>query len=124
MRFDEDGLPVCGPTARTLGARPGLPEGDIEILDGMVQPGTGGMSASPPPPSNLPDFRRPPEHDGKAKKIKLYELETENLPDELQARPDPENPDRHVFIEPALEMSFEDYERALEGTRTFWKPVR
>lgn len=124
MRVALDGLPLTGPTARTLGARPGSPpEGDIPIAGGMVHPGTGGMSVSPPPSGNLPRFRRPPEHGGTAKKIKLYELDTDGLPDELRARPDPKNPRRHAFIEPARETSFEEYEHALEETRELWRPV-
>ncbi len=78
---------------------------------------------SPPPPEHLPRFRRPPEHGGTAKKIKLHELDTDGLPDELRARLDPEDPRRHAFIEPAREMSFEEYEQALEETRDLWRPV-
>lgn len=81
------------------------------------------MSVSPPPPDNLPRFRRPPEHGGTARKIKLYELETERLPAELRVRLDPEDPQRHVFIEPAHEMSLERYEHALSITRRLWTPV-
>jgi hypothetical protein len=125
MRIGEDGLPMAGPTARTLGARPGSPpEWDIPVVDGIVRPGTGGMSVSPPPPGNLPHFRRPPEHGGTAKKIGLYEMDTDDLPDRLAARPDPDDPARHVFIEPSREMSFEEYESALEETRSLWRLVQ
>ena len=124
MRAAPDGLPLAGPSARTLGARPGSPpEGDIPIIGGMVYPGTGGMSVSPPPAKNLPRFRRPPEHGGTARNIKLYELDTDGLPDELRARPDPKDPQRHAFIEPMRQMSFEEYEQALEETRGLWRPV-
>lgn len=124
MRAAPDGLPLAGPSARTLGAKPGSPpEGDLPVRRGMVSPETGGMSVSPPPPGNLPRFRRPPEHGGTARNIKLYELDTDGLPSVLRARPDPEDPRRHAFIEPAHEMSFEEYEQALGETRGLWRPV-
>lgn len=123
MRFEEDRLPRCGPTAKTLGARPGATDGDIPVDGTMVLPGTGGMSVSPPPAENIPEYRRPPEHGGTAKKVRLFELETDELPGELRARPDPQDPERHVFIEPAREMSFDEYSRAIEGIRHLWRPV-
>lgn len=132
MMAAEDGLPRTGPTARTLGARPlrtrpgRHAEGDIPVTEpgGMVSPASGGMSVSPPPAEeNLPPFRRPPEHGGTAKNIRLFEVDTDDLPDDLRARRDPENPERHVLIEPAREMTFEEYERALEGTRPLWRRV-
>lgn len=128
MRADPaDGLPLTGPTARTLGARrpDGGKEGDLPVREpgDMVRPGTGGMSVSPPPADNLPPFRRPPEYGGIAKKIALYEMDTDELPENLRARPDPENPERHVLIEPAFNMSFDEYERALEGTRALWRSL-
>jgi hypothetical protein len=47
-------------------------------------------------------------------------LDTEDLPAELQERIDPYNSERHVFLEPARAMSFEDYQQALHATRTLW----
>jgi hypothetical protein len=126
MRPADDGSPRLGPTPKTLGARPAGPDGedgDIPVgEDGMVRPGTGGMSVSPYPPSNIVPFRRPPEHGGTAKKFRLYEIETDELPEELVARDDPHR-EGHVFIEPAREMSFEDYQSALESTEDLWKAV-
>lgn len=82
MRIGGDGLPMAGPTARTLGARPGSPpDGDIPIVGGMVRPGTGGMSVSPPPPENLPPHRRPPEYGGKGKDP-IWEFETNDTKSE------------------------------------------
>ena len=125
MRSAEDGFPLTGPTARTLGIRSGTSsEADLPTVDGIVYPETGGMSVSPPPPSNLPRHRRPPEHGGTAKKIKLYALETAQLPTDLRVRLDPEEPQRHAFIEPTREMSLEQYEHALRvTTRRLWTPV-
>jgi len=128
---DEDGLPRVGSTGRTLGARPGYPddpeepESDIRIdEDGIVCPEAGGASVAIPPVENLRPHRRPPKHGGTDKKVEVYELETDELPDKLQARADPRGPTVHAFIEPAYEMSFDEYQRALHATRAQWYIVR
>lgn len=51
----------------------------------------------------------------------MYELETGELPDDLAHRPDPANPDGHGFIEPTRRMPFEEYRRAIHGTRSLWR---
>jgi hypothetical protein len=123
MRFEEDRLPTCGPDdAKLLGVRGGSPPaGDIPLHGNSVWRGTGGMSVSPPPVEHLPPYRRPPEHRGTSKKLKVFELETDELPEELWARVDPTDPERHVLIEPAWEMSLYDYQQALEATRSLWR---
>lgn len=120
---DEDGLPEVGASARALGARPGDATGDIGIgPGGVVQPETGGMSVSPPP-ENLPGIRRPPEFGGTGKDP-LFELETDDLPQELRYRPDPTKPDAHGFVEPSRAMGFEEYQQAPRSTRSLWRLVR
>ncbi len=63
MREDAAGFPETGPSARTLGVRPGI---DVAATapDEMVLPGQGGISVSPDDPMNLPAFRRPPDFQG------------------------------------------------------------
>ena len=126
---DGDGLPRIGSTGRTLGTRLGFPNGgakpDILVSPaGILYPGSGGMSVGMPQTDNLPPHRRPRRCGGTDKKIELYVLETEDLPDELQARIDPYNSERHAFLEPARAMSFEDYQQALHATRTLRRRVR
>ncbi len=128
---DEDGLPRVGNTGRTLGARPGYPDDPAESAPdiyisaaGNVYPESGGASVAIPPMENLRPHRRPPKHGGRGKKIEVYELETDELPDELQVRVDPLGPTVHAFIEPARVMSFEEYQRALHSTRGSWSIVR
>lgn len=124
MIADEDGLPKTGKLGRYLGARPTGRNRDIPVSeDGMVRPGTGGMSVSPPPMKNLPDHRRPVELGGESTDP-VFEIDTDELPPELTYRPDPEKPEEHGFIEPAREMSFEEYQRALHETRGLWRRVR
>lgn len=141
MLPDRDGLPRVGNTGSKLGARPGYAEDgihpedrlgsgdsirqDIPIsADGVVRPGTGGMSAAIPPVDNLPPHRRPPKHGGGERRYEVYELDTDDLPNDLRVRVDPRGPERHAFIEPAREMSFEAYQQALHSTRTLWQRVR
>jgi len=120
MKRGEDGLPKPGASARTLGVRATI---DIPVgEDEYVWPEMGGMSVSPPPPENLSPWRRPPEFGGTSKDT-LWELDTDQLPDALRYRPDPDNPDAHGFIEPSRPMTFEEYQRALHGSRGLWTLV-
>jgi hypothetical protein len=117
MKAAEDGLPKIGASARTLGARCNI---DIPVNeDGFVEPETDGMSVSPPPPDNLPYYRRPPEFGGTGKDP-VWEMDTNALPVELRYRPDPDNPEEHGFIEPWHRMPFEEYQRAIHGLRSLW----
>lgn len=121
MRADEDGLPLIGKTARFLAVRP---DRDIPLdEDGFVEPGTEGMSVSPPPMTNLPPVRLPREYGGEGKDP-AFEIETDELPEDLAHRPDPKAPERHGFIEPSRRMPFEHYERAVHATRALWRLVR
>ena len=75
------------------------------------------MSVALPPIDNLPPHRRPPKHGGTDTRLEIYELNTEELPDDLAERIDLYNRTRHVFIEPARVMSFEEeYQQALHGS--------
>lgn len=127
---DEDGLPMTGITGRYLGARRDGPVKDFEEIneDGTVDPGKGGMSVNPPPPTNIAPPRRLPQY-GKDEngeigygKDPVFELETDELPDELLYQPDqnPEQTGKHGFIEPSHRMAFEEYLQAVHETRTLW----
>jgi hypothetical protein len=122
MKADgQDSLPLVGTTARYLAVRRDV---DIPVSkDDTVEPETGGMSVSPPPITNLHPLRLPRELGGLGKDS-VFELETDELPDELTYRPDPNNPEGHGFIEPSHQMVFEYYERAIHATRGLWRPVR
>lgn len=119
MKRTEAGLPETGATARTLGVRPGLdiPLGTDTPPD-LVRPGTGGMSVSTMPPTNLPRHRRPEAFDGTGRDP-VWSLDTDELPDDLRTTVDP-NDRTHVFIEPAYSMSFEAYLRYLHRTAHLW----
>ncbi len=117
MKEDEDGLPKIGATSRSLGARPGV---DIGVFNsGSVFSTRQGMSVSPAPPENLPEWRRPEEFDGTGKDP-VFAMDPDDLPEELEYLPDPAKPDTHGFIRPAYTMAFEHYQRALHETRELW----
>ena len=117
---DGGGGPEVGPSARTLGARPGT---DIPVDSaGTVHPSTGGVSVSPGSPANLPEFRRPPEFGGTGKDP-VWTINERDLPDGLTYRPDPANPTGHGYLEPSRSMSLSDYQQLLEVTRPGWSRV-
>ena len=117
MKEANDGLPVVAPTARTLGARPLI---DIPIdQNGMVWPGTGGISVTPNDPKKLPRHRRPRSLGGRGKDP-VWGIPSSNLGAKLVYRADPKNPTGHGFIEPAYPMTFNEYQCALTKTRATW----
>lgn len=121
MRASEDGSPETGETGRYLGIRSGV---DVPVDEGgYVRPGTEGMSVVPPPVTNLARHRLPRELGGTGRDP-VFELDTNELPEELVYRSDPANPERHGFVEPSRRMSFEEYRQAIHGTRALWHPLR
>lgn len=118
IKTAEDGLPILGDTGRALGPTPrDIPVGP----DGMVRPGTGGMSVSPDSPMNLPLSRRPPEFGG-AGKDPVWQISSSDLGTDLTYRPDPDM-FGHGFIEPAYPMPFQTYQQAVWDTRPNWTIV-
>ena len=114
MKSDDDGLPLCGPSARTLGVRL---DGDLPISDaGFVMPETGGMSVALDDPMHLPPHRRPARFKGWGQDP-VWQIEEEDLPDWLLLRADPRNPTGHGFVEPRQPMRLGDYQNALATSR-------
>lgn len=113
MREASDGLPMIGPTARTLGVRP---DDDISVREGKVQPGTGGMSVAPDDPFHLPRHRRPPEFGGTGKDP-VWCIDIRDSGTDLSFRQDKPS---HGLFEPAREMSIEDFQQALADLAPKW----
>lgn len=113
MKEDPDGGPMVGPTARTLGVRPG---DDIPVVAGRVKPGTGGMSVAPDGPMNLPDHRRPPKLGGSGKDP-VWEITIDSLGHDVVYRQDKPN---HGLFEPAREMSIDEFQEALAALAPRW----
>ena len=108
--------PQIGDTARTLGVR-----ANVDILidgNGMVHPGTGGMSVSPRP-ADLPMHRRPIEFGGTGKDP-VWRINTRNLGPDLKYVPDAPG---HGTVQPTRSMLFEEYQEALANTQKDWRKV-
>ena len=118
MRPTDDGAPEIGPSAKTLGARPGIDIGVDE--NGMVRPGTGGMSVNESP-TGMPEFRRPPSFGGSAADLNMYCIDACELGPGLQYAPDEGG---HGFVEPAWEMPLDEYQGYLGGTQDSWSEVK
>ena len=117
MKAGPDNLPELGESARTLGVRPG---DDIPVNDDLVSPGTGGMSVSPDP-YKLPPFRRSREFGGRSSDAVFALDESELGPNLLY---DEDRPGEHGTVQPAQEMTYDEYRRALEATRSRWRRVQ
>lgn len=105
----DDGMPVVGQQATTLGAR--VPK-DIVSEGGIVHPGTGGMSVTPEG-GVMREFG--------GKNLRTFCISCSDLGPNLRYVPDPKNPLNHGFIEPSKQMALEAYQEALKTTQEFWR---
>lgn len=119
MRSDDDGHPLVGGSARTLGPRPDGSDIDADE-DGMVHPYTGGISVGLAP-EYLPEHRRPAKFGGTGHDP-LWMIQSDDLGAGLRYREDEELAG-HGFIEPTWEMSYAEYEERLAATREGWRPA-
>lgn len=118
MRATADGLPECGASFSTLGARP---DKDIAVDDaGRVEPATGGMSTTLDDPKKMKKPARPRALGGESRQP-LFVLEVGALPPTLLHRPESPAEKHHHFVEPATSTTFDDYQASLHGTRADWK---
>ncbi len=109
------GAPEVGPTARTLGARPGV---DIPVCNGCVAPKTGGISVAPRTPLNLPEHRLPVSLGGTGKDP-VWSISSGALGPNLRFVPDADNL-THGTIQPTAVMTLEQYQAALAATIKSW----
>ena len=120
-----DGLPKIGRSARMLGVR--IPEDIDPDEKGKVRPGIGGMSVAPNSVWNVPNHRRPRGmHMGSTGNSEdhMYAIADAAIPvDKLAIRPDPKQPRRHAFVEPATSAELSTYETDLANTRNHWRQV-
>ncbi len=120
MKEEPDHLPAVGPSARTLGVRPGnsiTPDVLATNSTDMILPGQGGMSVAPDDPHNLERHRRPASLGGTGRDPVWY-IEIEDLEPDLYYRQDRPT---HGVIEPKHGMTLQEYQDALAGTRSKWK---
>ena len=125
MMPDPDGLPRIGRSARMLGVR--MPEDIAPDKDGMVRPGIGGMSVAPDSVWSIPNHRRPRGMQrgstGPATDLIFAVIHVSLASTNLAVRLDPNRPQLHAFVEPAIQMEFSTYEANLAETRGDWKKV-
>jgi hypothetical protein len=123
MRCNE-GMPQCGPTKQCLGVRIGVePHADLPCdNEGMVMPGTGGMSVSPDEIGHLPRHRRPPAHGGTGRHP-VWVMRTEMLTENIAYVPDPPHNGlvTHALIEPCVIMHGDAFQSALCSTAPVWE---
>lgn len=121
MKAAPDG-PECGPAANRLGARvpaePPPPQVDVvPDDDGIVHPGTGGMSVFSTIRA-IPISRLPTTHGGYNKKDLLVVIDEAAVVDPLAHRPDH---GAHGTIQPLEAMHVDEYQRALCQTKPTWE---
>lgn len=123
MRPDpSDNLPEVGNGRKSLDVLPGLPpdEGDIEVIDGYVEPGAGGLSVVADDPYKLPGHRKPKEMGGTSKGYTVFEIDEVALPDTLLPRQDDPDWPSHRAIEPTRKCLFDSFRDDILATRQLW----
>ena len=117
MKSEADGFPQVGRSGRQLGVRI---DGDMRDLtvghDGMVDPGTGGMSVALDAAQNLPKPRLPKSLGGEGRDP-VFRTFRVNLPEALLVRAD-HYP--HALLEPSRRCRLHDFESDLASTRSVW----
>ncbi len=124
----ENGVPRACPTPKCLGVRVGPGEFDDIPLqeDGLLHPGTGGMTVVPDDPMFIPEWRRPKALPGGKSKDPLWVISHDRLPDQLAYRPD--DPDEngiviHGLVEPAAIVAEAQFQADLASTQDDWREV-
>lgn len=91
-------------------------------LDGIVDPELGGLSVYLSI-ERVPQSVKPEHLGGFARNSEVFVIETNDLPETLAYREDPEKLGEHGFIEPDRPMKFEEYQRTLWATSGLWRSV-
>ena len=117
MKAEEDGLPQVGRSGRQLGVRIDGPNRDLIVgHDGLVDPGTGGMSVALDAAQNLPKPRLPKSLGGEGRDP-VFTMFTIEVPEALLVRAD-HYP--HALLEPSRRCHLRDFESNLASTRLLW----
>jgi hypothetical protein len=139
MQPDGDGPMIGHVSNDTLGVRErlarenGLVVGDVRPENGLIQPGTGGMSVAPSkedlPPHLIPKRKRKEGYPAAKRSNTLPEtfpwrmgagqFADGPLCTRLQLRIDESDP-AHGLVEPDMPMPLQEYRSAIEDTRPKW----
>jgi hypothetical protein len=120
-------MPRLGASATTLGIRKGkdivADQADRVHRPAFLPRGKNGLSCSCTIES-LPDFTLPVEWGGSNPKTTVWLIEESDLGTELIAQNDAiPGKNRHISIGLATTMTYDEFVRAIESTRTMWKQV-
>ena len=124
----ENAVPRACPTPRCLGVRVG-PEAFDDIAlqeDGLLHPGTGGMTVVPDDPMFIPEWRRPKALPGGKSKDPLWVMSHLDVPDQLVYVPDDPNENGiviHGLLEPAAIVTEAQFQADLASTKDDWREV-
>lgn len=124
---EENGLPMLGGTATTLGIRKGkdiIPDSANLVQGPNFTPGRPNGLSCAPTIHDLPAFARPVQWGGLNKKTTLWKIDVADLPIDLLAVEDTiPGRRRHVSIGPSQTMNYDRYTQAILATRSKWKVV-
>jgi len=108
----------CVPIGNSISLDPSQ-RPDIPVLGGNVRPGTGGMSVAPDSPYNLPRHRKPSQFGGIAKDP-VWVIDESELGSDLKFVADTP---QHGTIQPAREMTIDEFQAALANTAPKWRRI-
>ena len=128
MREGDDGMPILGTSAETLGIRSNkdiIPDQSGMVSRPAFQPGKPNGLSCAPTIQDLPGFALPRVWGGRNPRTVIWRIEATDLGPDLIASEDsdPSRPKRHLSIGPARSMPSDDYVRLIESTRSHWKKV-
>lgn len=128
MVEDDDGMPKLGPVAIKLGIRRGkdiIPDAAGLVHRPAFRPDEANGLSCVSTIQELPHFSLPVEWGGTNRKTSVWRIEASDLGPELVAGEDtaPGATERHISIGPSRTMACDDYERAIEATRSRWRKI-
>jgi hypothetical protein len=92
---------------------------DLDVIDGAVMPGTGGMSVNTTVEA-VPSFRKPPTLGGTGKDLSVFTIRSEDFDSRLLVVQDSKT---HCTVQPNGSMSYDRYSQLLKESRPRWALV-
>lgn len=105
-----DNMPVLGEASHKLGVR----DGEVQVVDGLCQPGTGGMSATYGTVDDLPRHARPGESKDPVWVISKADLRA------FGVHRDPESL-THALVGPRSPIGMSEFRELISSTRASWR---
>jgi hypothetical protein len=124
---EENGMPKLGATATTLGIRLGKDidsDANNAVHGPAFRPGEKNGLSCAATIESLPPFCLPIEWGGVNQRTAVWKIEDADLPVKLISGDDSQaGRNRHISIGPSTTMDYNDFVKAIEATRPFWKKV-